>query len=72
MTAIVKTTEHLESTLNLGAGGSFPVLDQDPDVIAQLLADTRSESTKRAYATDLRQFVMFVAVTGWNFPHATG
>ena len=49
MTAIIKNTEHLESTLGLGAGSSFPVLDQDPDVIEQLLNDTRSESTRRAY-----------------------
>lgn len=37
-------------------------LDQDPDVLAQLLADKRSENTKRAYAGDVRDF--FKTVTG--------
>lgn len=61
MTAIIKNTEHLESTLILGAGSSFPVLDKDPDVIEQLLSDTRSESTRRAYATDLHDFFVFAS-----------
>ena len=61
MTAIIKITEQLESTLILGAGTSFPVLDKDPDVIDQLLNDTRSESTRRAYARDLHDFFVFAS-----------
>lgn len=41
---------------------TFPVLDHDPDVLAQLLADKRSVNTKRAYAGDVRDF--FRTITG--------
>lgn len=61
MTAIIKVTEQLESTLILGAGTSFPLLNNDLDVIDQLLNDTRSESTRRAYARDLHDFFMFAS-----------
>lgn len=61
MTAIINITEQLESTLLLGSGASFPVLDRDPDVIEQLLNDTRSESTRRAYERDLHDFFVFAS-----------
>jgi integrase/recombinase XerC len=41
---------------------TFPTLDKDPDVLAQLLADKRSANTKRAYAGDVRDF--FRTMTG--------
>lgn len=41
---------------------TFPQLDNDPDVLAQLLADKRSINTKRAYAGDVRDF--FKTLTG--------
>jgi len=41
---------------------TFPQLDTDPDVLAQLLADKRSINTKRAYAGDVRDF--FRTITG--------
>ncbi|OKH43176.1 integrase [Calothrix sp. HK-06] len=37
----------------------FP-LDQDTDVIKQLLADTRSSNTKRAYEKDLKDFFKYI------------
>ncbi len=61
MTAIINITEQLESALVLGAGSSFAVLDKDPDVIDQLLNDTRSESTRRAYSRDLHDFFVFAS-----------
>ncbi|RAM48063.1 MAG: integrase [Hapalosiphonaceae cyanobacterium JJU2] len=36
-------------------------IDIDPDVIEQLLADSRSPNTKRAYEKDLKDFFLFVA-----------
>ncbi|MEG3990127.1 hypothetical protein QUA13_23725 [Microcoleus sp. S28C3] len=47
---------------------TFPTLDNDPDVFAQLLADKRSINTKRAYAGDVRDF--FRTITGqiWTSP----
>ncbi|MEG4009806.1 tyrosine-type recombinase/integrase [Microcoleus sp. Pol11C1] len=41
---------------------TFPTLDNDPDVLAQLLADKRSINTRRAYAGDVRDF--FRTMTG--------
>jgi integrase/recombinase XerC len=41
---------------------TFPTLDTDPGVLAQLLADKRSVNTKRAYATDVKDF--FRTMTG--------
>lgn len=36
-------------------------IDTDPDVIEQLLTDTRSPNTRRAYERDLKDFFLFVA-----------
>jgi len=41
---------------------TFPTLNNDPDVLAQLLADKRSINTRRAYAGDVRDF--FKTITG--------
>ena len=41
---------------------SFPQVGQDPDVLAQLLADKRSANTRRAYAGDVKDF--FKTITG--------
>lgn len=50
----------LESSLGLTIGEDF-CLDQDPDVIEQLLSDTRSPNTKLAYEKDLKDFFQFIA-----------
>jgi len=39
----------------------FSIVRQDPDVLKQLLADKRSENTKRAYAGDVKDFFKTVA-----------
>jgi integrase/recombinase XerC len=41
---------------------TFPTLGTDPNVLAQLLADKRSVNTKRAYATEVKDF--FRTMTG--------
>ncbi len=50
----------LESAYTLAIGNDF-CIDTDPDVIEQLLADTRSSNTKRAYEKDLKDFFLFTA-----------
>lgn len=41
---------------------SHPItIDNDPDVIEQLLSDTRSPNTKRAYEKDIKDFFLLVA-----------
>jgi hypothetical protein len=50
----------LETAYTLTIGDDFSI-DQDPDVIDQLLADTRSPNTKRAYEKDLKDFFLFIA-----------
>ena len=41
----------LESSLNAKIERYFDTLDTNPDVLKQLLADKRSENTRRAYST---------------------
>lgn len=53
------TAEILEKNYALAIGESFTTLDIDPDVISQLLSDTRSAGTRRAYSLDLRDFFAF-------------
>ena len=50
----------LEASLTTPIGTSF-ALDNQPDVIAQLLADKRSPNTRRAYMKDLTDFFQVVA-----------
>lgn len=50
----------LENAYTLTIGDDF-CIDGDPDVIEQLLADTRSPNTKRAYEKDLRDFFLFIS-----------
>lgn len=50
----------LETAYTLAIGDDF-CIDGDPDVIDQLLADTRSPNTKRAYEKDLRDFFLFIS-----------
>ena len=53
----------LEASLDAKIERYFaPLLDQDPDVLKQLLADKRSENTKRAYEKDVNDF--FKTMTG--------
>lgn len=49
----------LEKTYALSIGDSFKTLENDPDVIDQLLKDTRCEGTRRAYAKDLQDFFKY-------------
>ena len=50
----------LESSLATPIGSSFNI-DNQPDVIAQLLADKRSPNTRRAYMNDITDFFRVVA-----------
>ncbi len=50
----------LETAYTLTIGDDF-CIDQDPQVIEQLLADTRSPNTKRAYEKDLKDFFLFIS-----------
>ncbi len=52
----------LEASLAKPIGASFNI-DNQPDVIAQLLADKRSPNTRRAYKKDLTDFFKVVANT---------
>ena len=51
---------HLENAYSLAIGDDF-CIDRDPDVIEQLLNDTRSPNTKRAYLKDMKDFFLFIA-----------
>ena len=50
----------IENAYTLTIGDDF-CIDGDPDVINQLLADTRSPNTKRAYEKDLKDFFLFIS-----------
>lgn len=56
---MVKHTYSLEKSYTLTIGDSFKTLEKDPDVIKQLLRDTRSEGTSRCYEKDLKDFFNF-------------
>ena len=47
----------LESSLDAKIERYFDTLDTDPDVLKQLLADKRSENTRRAYERDVNDFL---------------
>lgn len=47
--------------MNLTHSPHSITIDSDPDVIEQLLSDTRSDNTKRAYEKDMKNFFLFVA-----------
>lgn len=49
-----------ETAYTLTIGDDF-CIDQDPDVIDQKIADTRSPNTKQAYEKDLRDFFLFIS-----------
>jgi len=48
---------HLEASLDAKISRHFNTLDTDPDVLKQLLADKRSENTRRAYERDVNDFL---------------
>jgi len=50
-------TINLESSLEAKFDRHFTTLDTDPDVLQQLLADKRSENTRRAYEKDVNDFL---------------
>jgi integrase/recombinase XerC len=52
----------LEASLDAKIERYFDTLDTDPDVLKQLLADKRSENTRRAYERDVNDFL--VTMTG--------
>jgi integrase/recombinase XerC len=63
MSKIELSTHHLETSLSAKIERCFaPLLDEDPDVLQQLLADKRSLNTKRAYEKDVTDF--FQTMTG--------
>ena len=47
----------LEASLDAKIERYFDTLDTDPDVLKQLLADKRSENTRRAYERDVNNFL---------------
>lgn len=53
----------LETAYSLTIGDDF-CIDGDPEVIEQLLADTRSPNTKQAYEKDLKDFFLFISGQG--------
>lgn len=55
-------TVNLEASLEAKFNRHFETLDTDPDVLQQLLADKRSENTRRAYEKDVNDF--FKTMTG--------
>ncbi|MFM7407015.1 MAG: tyrosine-type recombinase/integrase [Cuspidothrix sp.] len=69
MNTIVLTTHSLESSLNTSIGSRFAHIDpgQDTDVLNQLLADKRAETTRRAYLSDINNF--FNIITGDTASH---
>ncbi|MEG4218682.1 tyrosine-type recombinase/integrase [Microcoleus sp. Pol14C6] len=52
----------LEASLDAKIERYFDTLDTDPDVLKQLLADKRSENTRRAYERDVNDFL--ITMTG--------
>jgi integrase/recombinase XerC len=57
MSKIELSTARLEASLNAKIERHFDTLDTDPDVLKQLLADKRSENTRRAYEKDVNDFL---------------
>ena len=60
MSNLTHAIASLESALATPIGSSFQI-DNQPDVIAQLLADKRSPNTRRAYRRDIIDFFQVVA-----------
>ncbi|MFM6047295.1 MAG: tyrosine-type recombinase/integrase [Dolichospermum sp.] len=69
MNTIVLTDHSLESSLSTPIGSRFTHIDsrQDTDVLNQLLADKRAETTRRAYLSDINNF--FNIMTGDTANH---
>ena len=70
MNTIVLPTTNLESSLSTPIGSKFTHIDarKDTDVLNQLLADKRAETTRRAYLSDINHF--FTSVTGDTASHS--
>jgi integrase/recombinase XerC len=47
----------LEASLDAKMSKYFDTLDTNPDVLKQILADKRSENTRRAYERDVNDFL---------------
>ncbi len=61
----------LEASLDAKIERYFDTLDTEPDVLKHLLADKRSENTRRAYERDVNDFLKALLNTGMNsrFPN---
>jgi integrase/recombinase XerC len=59
----------LEASFDAKIERYFDTLDTEPDVLKQLLADKRSENTRRAYERDVNDFLvtMTCLITFWSF-----
>jgi integrase/recombinase XerC len=53
----------LEASLDAKIERYFDTVDTDPDVLKQLLADKRSENTRRAYERDVNDFLQTMTGT---------
>lgn len=62
MSNLTSSITMLEASLATTIGASFNI-DNQPDVIAQLLADKRSPNTRRGYMKDINDFFKVVANT---------
>ena len=60
MSDLARAVAHLELALVSKIGSSFN-LEDSPDVLAQLLANSRSPNTRRAYKKDIKDFFQQVA-----------
>lgn len=60
MSELTSAITRLEASLSTPIGSSFN-LENQPDVVAQLLANSRSPNTRRAYQKDIKDFFQQVA-----------
>lgn len=60
MSELASAITRLETSLSTPIGSSF-LIDEAPDVVAELLAQKRSPNTRRAYKKDINDFFVVVA-----------
>ena len=59
MSELTSAVTRLEASLTTKCGSSFPI-ENEPDVVAQLLAQKRSPNTRRAYQKDILDFFQVI------------
>ena len=59
MSELTSVVTRLEASLATPIGSSFPI-ESEPDVVAQLLASSRSPNTRRAYLKDIKDFFQVI------------